>query len=124
MYILEFDEQTRVLSQRASGFWNLAEFGRYHAEFTALLSRIRSDGRPIKMLFDSRDMPPQSAEVVNAFSKMTSADGMNADGRVAILVSGMLSKLQAQRISDNPLVKSFNDEAEARAWLVEPILSC
>jgi hypothetical protein len=52
---------------------------------------------------------------------MTSADDMNADGRVAILVSGMLSKLQAQRISDNPLVKSFNDEAEARAWLAEPI---
>ena len=121
MYNLEFDEQTRVLSQRASGFWNLEEFRRYHAEFAALLSRIRSDGRPIKMLFDSRDMPPQSAEVVNAFSKMTSADDMNADGRVAILVSGMLSKLQAQRISDNPLVKSFNDEAEARAWLAEPI---
>ena len=121
MYILEFNEQSRVLTQRASGFWNLEEFGRYQAEFTALLTRLRLDGRPISMLFDSRDMPPQSAEVVNAFSRMTSADGMNPDGRIAILVSGMLSKLQAQRIADNRLVRNFNDEAEARTWLAEPI---
>ncbi|KFG89952.1 hypothetical protein BV98_002248 [Sphingobium herbicidovorans NBRC 16415] len=44
MYNLEFDEQTRVLFQRASGFWNLEEFRRYHVEFAALLRRVRSDG--------------------------------------------------------------------------------
>lgn len=56
MYTLEFDEQSRVLTQRASGLWDMEEFVRYQAEFTAFVTRLRDDGRPCTMLFDSRDI--------------------------------------------------------------------
>jgi hypothetical protein len=45
---------------------------------------------------------------------------MRPTGRVAILVVRMLNKLQADRMADSPLVKTFFDETEARAWLSMP----
>lgn len=77
--------------------------------------RLCNGDRPFTLLFDSRGMAPQSAEVVSAFSKMTDAKIMNLYGRAAILVSGILSKLQADRIVQNLLVRAFTDEGEARA---------
>lgn len=121
VYTLEFDEQNRLLIQRASGFWDMEEFVRYEADLTAVVTRLRSDGRPFTLLFDSRDMPPQSGEVVNAFARMADARIMNPTGRAAILVSRILSKLQADRIVQDPLVQVFSDEGEARAWLAEPV---
>jgi hypothetical protein len=47
------------------------------------------------------------------------AEIMRPTGRTAVLVSRMLNKLQADRMADNPLVRVFLDESEARAWLAE-----
>ncbi len=119
MYSIEFDEKSRLLLQRTSGFWDLDEVARYERELTAVLTRLKSDGRPFTTLYDNRHEHTQSAEVMQAFAKMAGAEIMQPMGRVAIMVTSVINKLQAERISPNPMVKVFHDEAEARQWLAE-----
>lgn len=54
---------------------------------------------------------------MRAFAEMSDAPIMQPVGRVAVLVTQMLNKLQAERVMPNPLIKVFRDEAEARQWL-------
>ena len=117
VYTIEFDEKSRVLTQRSGGFWDVEEVARYERELTAVLTRLKADGRPFTILQDSRGQPTQSAEVMRAFAEMSDAPIMQPVGRVAVLVTQMLNKLQAERVMPNPLIKVFRDEAEARQWL-------
>lgn len=119
MYQIEFDEKSRMLIQRTGGFWDVEEVARYERELTAILTRLNADGRPFTMLHDSRGQPTQSAEVMRAFAKMSDAEIMQPKGRVAIVVSQVLNKLQAERVAANALIRIFSDDAEARQWLAE-----
>lgn len=119
MYSIEFDEKSRLLISRGSGFWNLDEVTRFTHELTDILTRLRAEGRPFTMLNDNRAQPAQSMEVMQAFASMSDADVMKPTGRVAVLVGGALNKLQAERVANNPLIRVFRDESEARQWLAE-----
>jgi len=119
VYNIEFDEKSRLLVSRGSGFWDLDEVTRFKHELTDILTRLNADGRPFAMLYDNRAQPTQSMEVMQAFATMSDAEIMKPTGRVAVLVGGALNKLQAERVANNSLIRVFRDEAEARQWLAE-----
>jgi hypothetical protein len=119
MYEISFDAGTRILTLRNSGVWNLAEAERYRDELAATLQNLRPRYPKLSVLSDSRELSILSKEVAAAAATFMDAEIMRPTGRTAVLVSRMLNKLQADRMADNPLVRVFLDESEARAWLAE-----
>jgi len=119
MYEISFDAETRILTLRNSGVWDLAEAERYREELVATLQKLRPRYPRLSVLSDSRELSILSKDVAAAAAAFMDAEIMRPTGRTAVLVSRMLNKLQADRIADDPLVKVFLDEGEARAWLAE-----
>jgi hypothetical protein len=120
MYEISFDEQTRILMLKLSGFWDLAMVQRYMVDVTAEAERSERRFGAFSILTDNSDFPVQSFEVMNALIAFTkNAMERHRDQRVAITVSSALSKMQVMRVSDGPNVRIFNDRAAAIGWLTQ-----
>ena len=117
LYDLSFDEKSRIIYLRGHGFWDLDNVASLERDLTATINRAQASGEPYSVLTDNRDLPIQSAQVMEALAKMSEAEIMTPTGRAAILVNRMLNKLQAERVAQHPNVRVFTDEAEARRWL-------
>jgi len=120
VYTIEYDERNRILTTRCCGLWDIAEVERFGEELGTTLRRLKSRPAIFSVLSDSREISLPTKEVAAAFAAVSSREIMRPSGKVAILVARMLNKLQAERITDSPLIKVFFDEAEARAWLSAP----
>ena len=120
MYTIDFDEQSRVLTFRTEGMWDLAEVERFRADLSETMRTLRSRYQGWSTLSDGRNQSVVTQDVAAALSDFLNSEEMKPAGKVAILVTKTLNKMQAERIADNPWVKAFLDEAEARAWLAAP----
>jgi hypothetical protein len=117
VYAIEFDEESGILTLTSGGLWDLAEVERYHKGLADVLGRLRPKYPNLRILSDTRDLPLVTQDVAAALSDFMNSEIMRPTGRTAVLVAKTLNKMQAERVADNPLVKVFFDEAEARAWL-------
>lgn len=116
MYQIEFDEQAAIVTARLSGFWDVAEVERYRDDLNYTVGRLKSGHPRLSMLADGRELSLTTQEVAVAFNALAGSKYMELIDRVAILVSKMLNKLQAERM-DGPKIKVFMDEDEAITWL-------
>ena len=117
MHTINFDEQTRTLTLRSEGLWDLAEVELYKSDLTKVMRDLKTRHQSWATLTDSRNQSLVTQEVAAALAEFLQDDSIKPTGKVAILVAQMLGKMQAERIADNPFVKVFLDEDEARAWL-------
>ena len=116
MYQIEFDEQASIVTARLSGFWDVAEVERYREELNSTVRRLKSRHPRLSILADSRELSLTTQEVAAAFNTMSGSEYMQLIDRLAILVRGMINKLQAERM-DGPKLKVFMDEEAAITWL-------
>ena len=120
MYEIDFDEKNRVLTTRFFGFWGVADVKRYGEEFATTLRRLKPRYPDLSLLADVREMSVTTPEVSAAFATLSDDENFRSIQRSAVVVAKMLSKLQVERTSHQPLGVFF-DEAEARAWLSAPL---
>lgn len=117
MYSFRFDANARILHIRTEGMWTVATLAAYAAESLMRGAALKLRYRRFSVIADVRDFPVQTAEVAKAFELLMakSADLITAPS--AIVVSSMLSKLQAERVGKHPLMRVFLDHDQAVAWV-------
>lgn len=118
MYTIEFNKAARLLTLRPSGFWDVKTTFKYLEEVSSTLERLRQRGERFDILSDNRDFPVQSADVIKAFGDAAQLS-RQFEGRVAIVSSGALAKMQKERITALGRVRTFFAEEEARQWLAD-----
>ena len=102
------------------GYWTVETLGSFNDALDDLLVRHRTGAgaaRQLKLLVDAREQDVQSREVIDALRQRAGSRG-GTDVRVAVVVSGMLRKLQAERVAPNANRAVFLDEGAARQWLL------
>jgi len=116
VYKIEFDEQAAIVTARLSGSWDVAEVERYRDDLNDTVTRLKSGHPRLSMLADGRELSLTTQEVAAAFNALSGSKYMELIDRIAILVSKMLNKLQAERM-DGSKIRVFMDEDAAIAWL-------
>ena len=116
MYQIEFDAQAAIVTARLSGSWDIAEVERYRDELNETVGRLKVGHPRLSMLADARELTLATQEVAAAFNALSGSKYMALIDRIAILVSKMLNKLQAERMEGSK-IRVFMDEDEAITWL-------
>ena len=117
MFRFAFDRDQILLHVVQQGYWTLAEFRAFEAEFLTLHATIRKTSPSYRVMADCHDFPVQSAEISEAFRIMFEKLMAENHGRYAIVIGSILNKLQAKRALPQPNVQVFADPDEAMRWL-------
>ena len=118
-YTIEPYAKTGFLRLTLTGHWNVDIATRFAADVDTTLRQMLEQGvkhGELLTLIDMRRKHILPQNVAAEFAKMVRPGSPSR--RIAMLVSGALHRLQAQRLSDARR-KSFDDEAEALAWLAD-----
>lgn len=116
-YSITRDPSRALIRYRLEGFWNVENVDEFCAALKIEVETMTRTGRTPHVLGDARDFAVQSASVSGAFEKAMMRDIVPRVGRLAILVSSMLSKLQVERDAVAPTTQVFQNETDALAWL-------
>lgn len=119
MFQLSYDPDRILMSVVQQGYWSMAEFREFEAEFSKLHNDIRKQHRNYRVMADCRDFAVQSPEIGQAFGVMFGKLMAENMGHYAILLQTTLNKLQAKRAIPQAHVQTFTDWDEAMTWLFE-----
>lgn len=117
MYRIEYDENESLLRLKLTGFWDADIVARFSAELLSKTAELSRTNRKLSVLSDGTEFPVQPPEVAAGFVSLMNKISPLVGGRMAIVASGMLNKMQAQRIFTDPKIGVFATADEARAWL-------
>ena len=117
---VDVDPMLALLTIVPVGFWDVATVATFRNDFRRGVQTL--NGRPYRILFDSRRFAVQSLEVRAALHQAILEQRAL---RTANLTSGsILQRLQSQRVPRrNGLFRNFgpDEEAAARFWLFEDV---
>ena len=119
-YKILIDPPRKYVEVHMIGLWDAATVQRFDRDLRRLLPALPKGGCRMGeqiTLFDSTAFPVQPQDVSAHLAGMA-ADRSIGSRRIAVLVSGVLNKLQTRRIA--PGYHIFDDRNEALAWLAEP----
>lgn len=117
MYEITFDVARKLLRLALIGHWNRDVIEQFDRDRTATLESLGWSTGSYDCLVDLRQQGVQSREVAERGGEI-SAVGSHLPRRTAVIASGMLAKLQVERVTgENERV--FTSEEEAMAWLRE-----
>ena len=119
-FTLRPDPAERLLEIVLEGHWTpetVAAYRLARADVMRALQRAGVMFADLRVFVDARALSPQSLEAVEAFGS-TVAQSHLQPGRSALVLSSTLVKLQIRRVA-MPGQRLFDDEQEARAWLVD-----
>ena len=120
VFTIRWDPEAAVLRVMQQGFWSMADFQAFHAQFSAHHERLmRTHGR-YRILSDCENFPVQSAEVAEGFRTRFMRFLAENPGRCAIVAGSVLNKLQARLVLPQSQVRTFLHRAQALAWLMAP----
>ncbi|MBT2185882.1 hypothetical protein [Sphingobium nicotianae] len=119
MFELSYDPDRILMSIVQQGYWSMAEFREFEAQFSKLHNDIRKQHRNYRVIADCRDFAVQSPEIGQAFGVMFEKLVAENKGHYAILLQTTLNKLQAKRAIPQAHVHTFTDREEAMTWLFE-----
>ena len=120
-YALGFDPVRRLVTIRATGFWNRALLDRFGAELAAELRRVAGLGEPFGVLADATDFPVQSIPISLGFMDIVRRLDKDLLVPTAVLTRSVLLRLQALRVFVAPHIRTFGDADAAHEWLAEAI---
>ena len=125
MYEFRLDETAKSIRVRTSGFWTVDVARRFVGEYRASAEQARRRWGRVRMLVDARDSMVQANEVTRELTGLNESVCESPGDRIALVVSGGLVKLQADRVAENgthgPVGerRTFVDPEAAAAWLAE-----
>lgn len=124
MFRFHFHEDLGYLEAKLAGFWTLEELAAFDRDINYYVTRYAGRFPNFPMLSDSREFAVQSLEVSDAFAAFSTAGAQRHTGRVAVVVSSVLSRMQTKRFIDEKWGQRFFDDMdEARAWVLEDVLA-
>lgn len=109
----------RLMRVRFIGNWTLETVDQLRQATRAEEGRLAASGCPpheLLILLDRRDQGPHPQDVVEALRQLSIENSGKAK-RVALLISGMLTKMQVKRINVTGTTQVFRSEALALEWL-------
>ena len=118
MYSIRFDADTHILHLRLEGFWSEQTLAAFTAELLRTITALRAQHRRYAVLSDSRQFGIQSPEVSQGFERIMAHGATANPSPTAIVVAGVLNKMQVERTMKSDRLRAFLNEADARAWLV------
>lgn len=117
MYQFEFAEDRLLLSVTMTGYWSRDLFDAFAEEYLVTARRIRATHGKFRVLSDAGEFEVQSVEVSAGFAELSAKLAAVDMGRVAIVTSTVLNKMQAASVVPSEIVRIFRDRAEALEWL-------
>ena len=99
------------------GFWTLADYAAYIADFRAIASPLFAGNRWFGIVVDNTEFGVQSAEVSDALIKSINSGRVEKRAPAALIVKGSLSRMQAQRIGAGAHVRIVGTRREALDWM-------
>lgn len=104
------------------GFWDLATFERFAAEFVRALHLLHRHGGLERALVDGSAFAVQSREVMMRFAEVTRENAAYLARRTANVVPGALNRLQVSQVGQRIASRDFKTRAEAEAWLAQDLV--
>jgi hypothetical protein len=123
MYAIRYDPGERILHLKLEGFWTAATLARFVAELMVRTTQLRMRRERFGVLSDSSRFAIQSPLVSQGFERIMAKGAETHRGPTAVVVAGVLNKLQAERTLKGERVCVFLDPAEARGWLAAELLA-
>lgn len=117
------DPRNDLIRATLNGYWDLATVARYDVEIRrahAALAAAGCGADSRRVLIDVRNHQVQSQEVVAALTALRASTG-KATHRLAVVVGGVLQKLQSNRVNAEGRDALFTDLDAAIAYLLSPI---
>jgi hypothetical protein len=119
MYEIHGEQGGRLIVVRCIGFWNDAELNAYCAAF---VRQGRAARGTFDAIVDMLQFPPQKAGGGPEIQAMVGELVRLGLRHVAILTPSAIHRMQANRIGGGRQL-FFEDEASARAWLMQARLA-
>jgi len=116
MFAFRIDEKNKLVHVEIAGIMSVSEVERFNEELLANASAARRLFGSFRFLVDARLCPVQPAETIGSF-KLPHEVLKGGDDRYAVVLGSTLSKLQANRLSDDDRVRAFLSMDDAEAWL-------
>lgn len=116
-YNIEFSEEADILCLTFNDFWTPLTVARFKAEIIDTVKGLSVTHRTFHTLIDQCGFGVQSPDTVHTLTDIFTMTGRMHAGRVAVVTSSVLSKLQVGRNIGDPRVKVFGDLGSAKAWL-------
>jgi hypothetical protein len=117
------DSRRKLLDIEMRGFWDIATFKAFSAEFLSALHSLHRQGGCDAAIVDGREFAVQSREVLDGFSAMMRDAGPFLAKRTASLISGQLNKMQADHVAESMTRRTFTTREAAEAWLFDQDMS-
>ena len=114
---IEVDTARKLITVTCAGLWDTATVGDVERGMQDAVDRLSGQGcgrHDLLVLIDRRLQGAQTQDVVAALQRVAH-DNADKALRTAILVTGMLNKLQSDRIAVG--LGIFTDESDALHWL-------
>ena len=114
---LALDEARGLVTANLYGFWDADDVDAFQRPLRELLTRRRSQGEQVLLLFDATSQQVQSNALLDRFREGAPSD--RAEMKLALVVHSSLLRLQLKRWfgEARPVVKLFTSRTEAEAWL-------
>lgn len=116
-YRIDFSEEAYMLCLTFDGFWTPLTVARFRAEITDTVTRLSATYRTFHMLIDQRSFGVQSLDTVRNLTEIFIETGQMHAGRVAVVTSSALARMQVERNLGDPRAKVFCDLESAKSWL-------
>jgi hypothetical protein len=115
----QYDPACGLITLQSAGFHAIDSITQHAEDVGALVQRLKSEGRDIRILILGEQMTVQGNDVTALAMSRTSEGNLltGPKDRLAIVLSSMLTKLQIDRFLDQANMRCFSNENEARTWL-------
>lgn len=112
-YTLNIDRAANLISFKGRGFFDVETFTRVREEGYAAARGLSGDHLTFA---DLRECTVQNQDILALAQGLFLNSPVRAK-RVAIVISGVLQRMQARRVKIRDGMEVFEDPCEARAWL-------
>ncbi len=116
-FAVSIEPEKRLMHIVVRGFWPANVLPNYSAALRRNVEALAPHGGCKRILVDMSDYPIQSQDVAEAHSRIIRHGRTEMRAVIAIVMTSVLSRLQAKRIANVAGNELFDDEVTARAWL-------
>jgi hypothetical protein len=117
-YEITIDPSNAFMIQRLWGLWELDLFDEYRQEFAKTVEQTKRFYGTVNLLSDLSEFPVQKGTVADAFERLV-AQHNGPVNKTAVVVSGALAHMQANRVAKSNTRCFFRERAKAVTWLSE-----
>lgn len=116
---IDVDESRGLIEFRLAGHWRMETVARFRVGLANAYDRLARKGHAsgsLLILADCRAHGVQPQDIMAALADLAQ-ELTTVAKRTAVVVAGMLHKMQVERVSPDDRIRTFSDYEEATAWL-------